>query len=85
MMDATIAELKNNLHKLVVETEDQSVLQYVETIFKSMIVEKSDWWDELSADDKASINRGVEQLNDGVAHRHEDVMKKVNHLLASRG
>jgi len=84
-MNVTIAELKNNLHKLVVETEDQSVLQYVETIFKSMTAEKSDWWDELSADDKASINRGVEQLNNGVVHRHEDVMKKVNDLLASRG
>lgn len=84
-MKTTVAELKNNLHRLIVETEDQSVLQYVETIFKSMVVEKSDWWDQLSKEDIASINRGLEQLDNGESRRHEDVMKRVNDLLTSRG
>jgi len=84
-MVATIAELKNNLHRLIVETDNQSVLQYVEDIFKSMAAAKGDWWDELSEQDKSSVNRGLQQLNDGAVSRHDEVMDRVNALLASRG
>ncbi|MFB2118448.1 hypothetical protein [Parapedobacter sp. 2B3] len=84
-MAATIAELKNSLHRLVVETEDRSVLQYVEDIFKSMATTKADWWDELSEQDKKSVDRGIQQLNEGAASRHDEVVSKINALLSSRG
>ena len=35
-----------------------------------------DWWDDLSTDEKASIERGIEQANAGQLTDHEDVMKK---------
>jgi len=35
-----------------------------------------DFWDALSAIEKASIQRAIQQLNDGKGISHEDVMKE---------
>lgn len=83
-MGVSIAELKNNLHKFVVETDDRAVLQYVERIFINMAV-GDDWWGQLSDQDKASVDRGVEQLDAGNSRSHDEVMAKAKELIASRG
>jgi predicted transcriptional regulator len=37
---------------------------------------KTDWWDELEEDEKASIQRGLDDLDKGRTISHEEVVKK---------
>ena len=70
------AELKLYLNKVIVETEDVSILKKIKTYITSLSKEK-DWWDELSKAEKASIERGIAQADRGELIPHEQVMKEI--------
>jgi hypothetical protein len=44
----SVAELKNDLHKMVVETDDILALQQIKQYFQSLIDDKYDWWNDLT-------------------------------------
>ncbi|NUO00341.1 MAG: hypothetical protein HUU01_06955 [Saprospiraceae bacterium] len=48
------AILKNELHRLVVETDNPQVLRQVKSIFEILLHsgEEEDWWDSLSEKEK---------------------------------
>lgn len=73
------AELKTSLHQLIDVTTDSSVLKAVYTLLsKAVKAEAEDWYDELSDEEKASIQRGLDDLNHGRTATHEEAMKRVN-------
>lgn len=37
----------------------------------------SDWWDEIGTESKASIERGLDDLNNGRVHNDQDVRNSV--------
>lgn len=53
---------------------DTKTLNELITLKKSKEV---DWWDEISAEEKAAINEGQAQLDQGEGIPHELVMKEV--------
>jgi predicted transcriptional regulator len=77
------AELKNDLHRLIVETDDINILQKIRSIFNSFIKgeEEKDWWDIISDQEKASIKKGLEQLEKGERLPHNEIRKEINELL----
>lgn len=46
----SIADLKNDLHKMVVETDDPLALQQIKQYFQSLIDDKYDWWNDLTVE-----------------------------------
>ena len=80
-MSASKEEIKNYLHKLVVETEDESILSRVEAYFVTLKGEKTDWWDTISDQEKQAIQTGKEQLENLEGIPDEEVRRKVDHLL----
>lgn len=48
-MNITTAEIKNYLHKLIVETDDENVLNKVQAFFFKLKGENVDWWDTISS------------------------------------
>jgi hypothetical protein len=80
-MDIAISEIKNNLHKLIVETDDVSILGRVQAYFSILKDKKVDWWDSLSENEIASIERGTQQFDMGQRIPYEQVKKKANRLL----
>lgn len=70
------AELKNQLHKLVVETEDTDILEHVKEVFTSLKGD-SDWWDKTSNSQKSLIEKGVQQLDNGKGIPHDEVMENI--------
>lgn len=83
-MDLTIHEIKNNLHRLVVETDDVSVLEKVQEYFGILKGNQADWWDALSANEVASVEKGLQQLDSGQRVPHEQVRRKVKQLLGKK-
>ena len=64
---------KINLIKIIADTNDVSVIQSFKDFFK---IEKKDWWDELSDEQKFEIEEGERQINRGEFVLYEDIMKK---------
>ena len=53
---------KIELMKLLLETENPSIIKDIKKVFQS---EKKDWWDELSDEQKASIKEGEREIENG--------------------
>jgi predicted transcriptional regulator len=78
------AELKNYLHKLIVETDDESILSKVQAYFTTLKGKNVDWWDTISSQEKEAINIGLQQLENGEGIPHEEVKRKVDKLLGRK-
>ena len=69
--------LKHTIHQLIDQIEDEALLQaYLKVLESSMQVQKKDWWEEISAEERAEIEEGLAQADKGDTVSHEDVMAK---------
>lgn len=75
-----IAEIKNLLHKFIVETNDFEVLNKVKNYFSSLDKEK-DWWNILSNEEKQQLEVGLTQLDNDEFVDYQQVKKKADILL----
>jgi hypothetical protein len=79
------AELKNHLHKLIVETDDLDILTKIQTYFKSLKSKNTDWWDELSDSAKKEIEEGIQQAEKGDLINHEDARTRIDNFFKKHG
>ncbi len=78
------AEIKSLIHKLVVETDDPDILQQVANFFKVIRTKHSDWWDTISEEQKALIQKGIEQMENGEGIPHEEARKEIDNILKQK-
>lgn len=83
-MNASTAEIKNYLHKLIVETDDESILTQVQAYFTNLKSKNADWWDTLSDQEKQTIHIGLKQLENGEGIPHQEVKRKADKLLGRK-
>ncbi len=83
-MNASTAEIKNYLHKLIVETDDESILSKVQAYFTTLKSKNVDWWDTISEQERKAINIGLQQLENGEGIPHEEVKRKADKLLGRK-
>lgn len=74
------AELKSNLHRLVVETDDKDILSKVEVFFQALI-QGQNWWDVISDEERRMIELGKWQIDNGQGISHDQVRAQVGKLL----
>lgn len=58
----------------LIRTQDEAILNQVKELLG---ITDNDWWHEISEAEKASIRKGIDQLEQGEGIPHEEVMKKV--------
>lgn len=75
------AELKMELYQLIDSINDSKTLKAIHGILSSGKKQNADWWETISAEEKAAIQTGLEQLNNGSGIPHIEVRKKVDALL----
>ena len=80
-MNTNTAEIKNYLHKLIVETADISILNKVQAYFTTLKSKNVDWWDTVSDQEKEAITIGLKQLKDGKGIAQQVVKRKADKLL----
>jgi len=66
---------KVELVKMILSIENQSVLDKIMHLLKS---EKSDFWLDLSQNERKNIQLGINQLNKGEGIELKDFVKKVS-------
>lgn len=60
----TTAEIKNDLHRMVVETEDRLILEAIVALFASLREEKN-WADTISLREKSLLENGLKDMAEG--------------------
>jgi hypothetical protein len=70
-LEAIKLELIEWLSKL----DDNETIEYLKTV-KDSKSNNNDWWDDLSASQKASIERGMDDIKKGGTISHEEVKSK---------
>ena len=60
--------------KKFVDTASEKELEMVYHLFDAS--KRTDWWDEISSEQRKAINKGLKQLDKGEGIPHEEVMKK---------
>jgi len=67
--------VKYQMISKIINSDDENVLNSVKSILK--IDDEADFWDELSVENRAAINEGLDQLNNGQAVSHESVQEEI--------
>lgn len=78
------AELKNYLHKFIVETNDANVLEQVKEYLHSLTAKDADWYDDLNEQEKQAIEKGLDDLENGKTHSSEDVRKSIRRRIENK-
>lgn len=69
-----------------IQSEKLQLIQWIagltdaKTIKEFLVLKKSkevDWWDEVSEEERRSINEGLAELDGGEGIAHEEVMREV--------
>lgn len=69
--------IKSDLHKFIDQINDKGFLITVHTIFSNQVkVGKTDFWDELTENQKADIETGLSDLESGKKRDFKDVISK---------
>jgi predicted transcriptional regulator len=76
-----IQSIKSELHEIIDQANDLKVLEAVRTLLRSSAKEQ-DFWDQLPDFQKESIERGLEQAENGQTTPYKDVMKKYEKWLS---
>jgi hypothetical protein len=76
-----VAEIKNDLHRMVVETNDPAILEQIAALFASLRAEKN-WWDTISEQEKALIEKGRQDMAEGKTAPRSEVRQQVRQILS---
>ena len=57
------------------QLDDDETLNYLK-IVKDSSDSKSDWWHDLSQEQKLGIERGLKDIEEGRVHAHHDIKQK---------
>lgn len=76
-------ELKNNLLRMVAETDDPLILKQI-TALLSALRDEADWWDLISEAEKKKIEEGMKQKSAGQTVPHDVVRTDINRLLGNK-
>jgi predicted transcriptional regulator len=85
-VETSSAILKNELHRMVVETDNPVVLRKIKSIFSILLEQgdEEDWWDTISEREKAAIQKGLKQLENGERIPHAVVRQEIDRLLGKQ-
>ncbi len=73
-------ELKNDIHKYVVETDDLTILQQVKDLFRNLTSEHA----ELTDLEGKMMNIGLEQADKGLLTPNKEVRAKIDKWIAEK-
>lgn len=76
----TIAEIKNDLHRMVVETNDKTLLEHIALLFAQLREEK-DWESVITEREKILIEKGRQDLLAGRTVTRATIRKDAEEIL----
>jgi hypothetical protein len=71
-----ISTEKLDIIQRICEIQDDDLIELIKNIVDIPSTSKSDWWDQITMDEKESINRGLNDLEQGKVTPHGQIRKK---------
>jgi hypothetical protein len=71
-----ISAEKLDIIQRICEIQDNDLIDLIKNIIDVPQPSNSDWWNQISQEEKESINRGLEDLQQGRVHSHELIREK---------
>ena len=71
-----ISTEKLGIIQRICEIQDNDLLDLIKNIVDSSSASKTDWWDQITQEEKESINRGLDDLEQGKVIPHDLVREK---------
>ena len=72
-MDRNIQNIKIDLIQWLTTIEDKFIIQKIVDIKRTQT--KSDWWNEISEDERNSIEKGISDAKKGKLNAHSEARK----------
>lgn len=66
-----ISAEKLDIIQRIYEIQDNDLIDLIKNIIDIPQSSKSDWWDQIAQEEIESINRGLDDLQQGKVHSHE--------------
>ena len=73
----SIKNLKKGLHELIDNVDDEATLAICKQLLEREVAREEDFWDKLSEEEKAGIERGLADVEAGRVSSYEDVRKEI--------
>lgn len=67
---------KLDIIQRICEIQDNDLIDLIKSIVTAPNVSKADWWSHIAQEEKASINRGLDDLQQGKIQSHDQIRKK---------
>jgi len=71
-----VIELRSDLHNIIDRITDRNVLRAVKTLLSNKVIEKTDWWNTITEEERQEIETGLAEAERGEVITHEEVMAK---------
>jgi predicted transcriptional regulator len=68
-------ELKTEIHELIEKVNDTQLLHAIKVLLSKGV--NSDWWEELSEDEKLALERGMQESEAGDLIAHNVAMEEI--------
>jgi succinate dehydrogenase flavin-adding protein (antitoxin of CptAB toxin-antitoxin module) len=67
---------KLDIIQRICEIQDNDLIDLIKNIVTVPNVTKSDWWNSITQEEMASINRGLDDLQQGKVQSHDQIRRK---------
>jgi hypothetical protein len=71
-----ISAEKLDIIQRICEIQDNDLIDLIKNIIDIPHTSKSDWWNQITQEEKESINRGLNDLEQGKVYSHDQIRKK---------
>ena len=72
-----VFDLKSDLHHLIDEINDKSILNAVRTILSKQAEKSTDWADSLDDNMRAELEASISEADNGEVISHEEAIKQI--------
>jgi predicted transcriptional regulator len=72
----TAIDIKSDIHKKIDIIQDITILNEIYVLLEKQNIKESDFWDDLSPDQKTDIEAGLEDLKAGRKKPYREVLAK---------
>ena len=71
-----ISTEKLDIIQRICEIQDNDLIDLIKNIIDIPHASKSDWWNQITQEEQESINRGLNDLEQGKVYSHDQIRKK---------
>lgn len=72
----TAIDIKSDIHKKIDVIQDLKILNEIYVLLEKQNIKESDFWDDLSSEQKSDIEAGLEDLKAGRKKPYREVLAK---------